>query len=130
MRASVLLVALAACGGGGGGGNPADAPKQPDAAQATTVVTVDCATTTAAATVMTTDLNLTSYMPMATTITMGQVVKFVMSPAHNVAPNSLNHPDPGLTVGFGATKCLRFTQTGTFGFLCTTHSFVGTVTVN
>ena len=38
--------------------------------------------------------------------------------------------DPGLNVGFGATKCLRFTAPGTFGFHCTPHGFAGTVTVN
>ena len=107
-----------------------DAPKkQPDAAAATTVVTVDCGSTTAAATVTTTD-GMSSYSPMATSITMGQVVKFVTSLNHDVKPNPLNHPDPGLTVDFNMTKCLRFTSTGTFGFMCSVHGFVGTVTVN
>jgi plastocyanin len=38
--------------------------------------------------------------------------------------------DTGLNVGFGETKCLKFTKQGAFGFHCQPHSFTGTVTVN
>ena len=125
----LALVALAACGGDSTPAQQMDAPTKKDAAQAATVVTVDCGSTAAQATVTTTDAMM-SYSPMATTITMGQVVKFQTSLAHDVKPNPLNHPDPGLTVDFNTTKCLRFTSTGTFGFMCSAHGFVGTVTVN
>jgi hypothetical protein len=32
-------------------------------------------------------------------------------------------------VDFGATACLEFDKAGSFGFLCTSHSFTGTITV-
>jgi plastocyanin len=38
--------------------------------------------------------------------------------------------DPGIVVGEGQTKCLTFTATGTFKFICTAHSYLGTITVN
>jgi len=68
------------------------------------------------------------YTPMATTITQGQIVKFVNRGDHDVAPTGIS--DTGLRVGFGATKCLRFTKAGTFNFKCTPHGFVGSITVN
>ena len=37
--------------------------------------------------------------------------------------------DQGIRVGFGATKCLKFTKAGAWGYLCTPHGFVGTATV-
>ena len=37
--------------------------------------------------------------------------------------------DPGLKVDYGADVCLKFAKAGTFTFVCTTHGFVGTVTV-
>ena len=125
--AALCVVALAACGGNDTG-KPVDA-KPIDGTVNTKVVTTDCATSTPAATVMTTDA-VNMYMPMATTITMGQVVKFITSATHDVNPNPIGTSDPGLKVGFSMTKCLRFTETGTFGFFCSNHSFAGTITVN
>ena len=91
---------------------------------------VNCAGITPAAMVMTNDANF-SFMPAATTITVGQVVKFTTSLSHDVVPNpAAAKTDPGIMVGFNSTVCLKFTATGTFGFMCMPHGFVGTVTVN
>jgi plastocyanin len=120
-----LVVVLAACGGDDGGG-PADAPNE---GSANTVAEVNPCPATPDA-IVTTDNTSFAYMPMATTITQGQVVQFVMSSDHDVAPNTQVNTDGGLRVGFGATKCLRFTASGTFGYKCTPHGFAGTVTVN
>lgn len=69
-------------------------------------------------------------MPMTTTIAVGGVVKFIMSTTHNVVPNPIAPmSDPGTTVDYGETKCLRFDQAGAFGIYCATHSFAGTITV-
>jgi len=117
MRLPILIASLlAGCGGSDGG---ADAP----AVSSTIEVVEPCSgedttVTTGAA-----------YMPPATTIVQGQVVKFVMASDHDVAPDT-SSDDPGLSVGFGQTKCLRFTTPGTYKFKCTAHGFTGTVTVN
>jgi plastocyanin len=121
----VSLVVLAACGGSD---DPAgvDAPGgNVDAAAPSVVEVSPCAGESA--TVITD--GTFKYSPMATTITLDQIVKFDMDPSHDVAPNGAMS-DPGLRVGFGATKCLRFTKAGTFNFKCTPHGFTGSVTVN
>jgi plastocyanin len=123
MRRASLIIVLAACGGGGD--TKTDA-KQTDAPVAT-VVTVTC--TGSPPTVVEVD-GTNAFMPNAVTITQGQVVKFTSSMTHNVVPNPLNHPDSGLNVGFNMTKCLMFTHTGTFGFMCQPHGFTGAITVN
>jgi len=124
------LVLLAACSDDGGTTLP-DAPANIDAPGNTaTVMEVSCTGITPAAMVVTTDASF-SFMPMATTITVGQVVRFTTSTSHNVAPNpSAPKTDPGLAVGFNKTACLKFTAAGTFGFFCQPHGFVGTITVN
>jgi plastocyanin len=68
------------------------------------------------------------FSPSTATIASGQIIKFVNGGSHNVIPvNS----DSGLNVGFGATKCLRFTAAGSFNFRCQPHpSMTGTITVN
>ncbi|TMQ19056.1 MAG: hypothetical protein E6J90_18780 [Deltaproteobacteria bacterium] len=121
-----LLLPLVACGGGGSTQSP-DAAVQVDAGPPT-VRTVACLPGTVP-TVTTSDTNDTSYMPPSTGISVGGIVKFVMSPSHNVAPNPIRASDPGLNVGFGATACLEFDKAGTFSFICTVHSFAGTITV-
>jgi plastocyanin len=122
-RTALALLVLAACGGDDGGTTPQmDAPMNTNKVQSVTCPT------TADATVMTTN-TVDAYMPMATTVPKNAVVKFVMSSFHNAAPNTVTTTDPGLVVGFGETKCLKFTETGTFGFFCSTHSFAGTITV-
>jgi len=126
MRSSLVATFfLVACGGGDEGGGVdggADAP-------ATTVMVVDPCPATPDGTVTTDDSSF-AYSPMMTTITQGQVVKFVTSSTHDVKPNTLQNTDAGLIVGFSQTKCLRFTATGTFGFKCSIHAFTGTIQVN
>src|SRR5688572_30781066 len=123
---AALFVAAAACGGSGGGGDDDDTPDAP--VQQATVVEVNPCPATPDATVITTGAFM--YMPKDTTITQGQVVKFEMDPSHDVAPSRNMSTDPGLKVGFGATKCLRFTTAGTFNYFCTPHGFTGSVVVN
>jgi plastocyanin len=79
-------------------------------------------------TVMTSD-NAFAYDPMTTMISAHGIVKFVMSPTHDVGPNPIRPSDPGLRVDFGKMACLEFDQAGTFSFLCTAHGFVGTIIV-
>lgn len=124
------FVLLAACSGDDGGGMVTfDAPQSIDA-PANAVMEVSCTGITPSASVMTNDASF-SFMPAATTISVGQVVKFTTSASHNVAPNpSAPKTDPGLSVGFNKTACLKFTAAGTFGFFCMPHGFTGTVTVN
>ena len=125
----VVLAALlfAACGGDDGGSSTTDAPNQIDAST-NKVLTVACPNTADAT--ITVNMTGTAYMPMATTVPVNAIVKFQMTSLHDAKPNTLTTTDPGITVGFGETKCLKFTATGTFGFFCTAHSFAGTVTVN
>lgn len=125
-RLALAALLCAACGGDDGGGGTADA-KMPDGST-NKVVAVTCPATADAE--ITVNAAGTAYSPMATTVPVNAVVKFTMTATHNAAPNTLTTTDPGLNVGFGETKCLKFTATGTFGFFCTAHSFAGTVTVN
>jgi plastocyanin len=124
----LAIVALVLAGCGSSDNSTADAPKVIDSASAT-VQMVTCPATPAA-TVMTSGF---MYAPVTTTINQGQVVKFVMPSDHNVAPghhvSDSTLIDPGLNVDFGATTCLMFTQSGMYGFHCTTHSFDGTIDV-
>ena len=124
----LLFLVLAACGENGGPLKPDAAAPGIDAPTAT-VMKVTCPALVAA-TVTTTDASF-SYSPMATTITVGSVVKFNTSSSHDVKPNPIAaKTDPGLDVGFNEMSCLKFTATGTFGFVCSLHSFAGTITVN
>ena len=105
-----------------------DAGPRPDAAPAT-VMKVACPSAPDAM-VTSSNINNSSYTPRMTTINVGQVVQFVMSSAHNVAPSLAGMTDSGLVVDFGETACLMFTKAGTFDFYCTVHEFTGTVVVN
>ncbi|MDB4954512.1 MAG: hypothetical protein JWO36_2081 [Myxococcales bacterium] len=124
----VALVLLGACGSSNN--TTADAPRAIDGPPPT-IVEVTCPATPAA-TVTTSDAAF-AYTPAMTTITQGQVVKFTMSGSHNVVPGHAaadsTKTDSGMNVGFGAMKCLMFTQTGTYGFHCLPHQFNGTITV-
>ena len=91
------------------------------------VLTVTCPSGTLP-TITTID-SLFAYTPMAVTIAKNAIVKFTMSPGHDVVPDDATG-DPGLIVDFGETKCLKFTTTGTFGYKCAPHGFKGSVTVN
>jgi plastocyanin len=62
-------------------------------------------------------------------ISVNGIVKFVMPSLHNVAPNPMRNTDSGLRVDFGATVCLEFDKAGSFGFLCSSHGFTGTIVV-
>jgi plastocyanin len=112
---SLACLILAACGSSGS--STADAA-------AATVRTVTCPPGDMP-TVMTTD-DVFAFMPATTAISAHGIVKFVMSPAHDVGPDG---PDSGLHVGFGQTACLEFDQAGTFHFLCTAHAFRGMIIV-
>jgi plastocyanin len=121
---ALTALLLAACGGDDGGTmTMIDAPTQ----SMNKVQAVTCPTTADA--MVTSSNTASSYTPASQTVPVNAVVKFVMPSTHNVAPNTLTTTDPGLSVGFGETKCLKFTQAGTFGFFCTAHSFTGTITV-
>lgn len=120
---TVLL--LAACGGDDGSTPQSDAPTM----NTNKVQTVTCPTT-ADAMVMTT-ATVDAYMPATQTVPKNAVVKFVMASVHDVGPNTIGGKtsDPGLVVGFGATKCLKFTESGEFNFFCSAHGFAGVITV-
>ena len=120
---ATAFVLLAACGDDGG-------TILPDAPKAATVSEVSCTGITPAASIMTTDASF-SFMPSTATITAGGVVKFTTSLSHNIVPNpSAPKTDPGITVGFNKTVCLKFSAAGTYGFMCMPHGFTGSVTVN
>lgn len=127
MKLAIAVLMLAACGGGDGDDPPADSPAGTDSTASAIMVVTPCTGESATVTADPSD-GATTYMPAATTISVGQIVKFDMPNAHNVAPNSAAEDD-GLNVGFGQTKCLKFTAAGTYKFKCTPHSFVGTITV-
>ena len=71
----------------------------------------------------------TMFIPKETTISVGQVVKFIITAEHFVIPNTLTTTDDALRIGYGQTKCFQFNTPGVFGFLCGVHSFTGTITV-
>lgn len=126
IRLVFLALALGTIACGSSNNTQADAKVFKDAPGGATVMSVTCPATPAAT--ITTSNTAFVYSPNAATITQGQVVKFVMSSTHNVVPNA-SSSDSGLNVDFGATTCLMFTHTGTFGFHCAPHGFMGTVTV-
>lgn len=127
-RWMLAALVLAACGGDDGGGSTmADARPADTGGSVNKVQTVTCPANPDA-TVTSTDATF-KYMPMTQTVAKNAIVKFVMPSTHDVAPNTVGTSDPGLVVGFGETKCLKFTETGTFGFFCTAHSFAGSITV-
>jgi plastocyanin len=127
IRSSLALsfLALAACGDDGGG-TSVDASPGVDASAAT-VMTVTCPATPAD----TITTQSSSFDKPNVTITRGAIVKFVSTATHPIGPFPGGQTtDPGLVVAEGQTKCLMFTATGTFKFICTIHSYAGTITVN
>lgn len=126
-RLGLAALVVAACGGDDGGSATPDAAQMPDAGSTNKVVTVTCPAAPDA--MVGISAGGTAYAPMATTIAVNGVVKFVMTATHDAKPNTLTTTDPGLVVGFGESKCLKFTASGTYGFFCSVHSFAGTVTV-
>jgi plastocyanin len=125
-RASLpLLIALAACGGGSGS-DPVDAAGQADAGPPSVRV-VGCPP--GVVPTVTTSDSMEVYMPSSASISVGGIVKFMTSSMHDVSPNSMRMTDAGLVVGFNKTVCLEFDKAGTFGFKCSVHGFMGTITV-
>ncbi|HSN30707.1 MAG TPA: plastocyanin/azurin family copper-binding protein [Kofleriaceae bacterium] len=125
-RFALCAVVLAACGGDS---KTQDAAVTHDSPTSSTVQMVTCPATPAA-TVTTSGF---MYSPVTTTITQGQIVQFMPASEHDVepghTPTDATIADPGLSVGFGATKCLMFTQAGMYGFHCGPHHFNGTIVV-
>jgi len=122
---AISVLALTACGGGDDGGGTPDAARV-DAPTAT-VVTVTCPATVAE-TITTQAL---SFDKPNVTISRGAIVKFVSTSTHPIGPFPGGQmTDPGIIVPEGQTRCLMFTATGTFKFICTVHSYLGTITVN
>ena len=121
---ALSLLALAACDDGGGG--TPDAP--PTDAPASAVMEVTCPATPAATFVT----QASSFSPASATINVGQVVKFESTAGHPIGPFNGNpaETDPGIAVAETRTKCLMFTRAGTFKFICTAHTYLGTLTVN
>jgi len=129
--ALVSSLALAACGGDDGN-TQADAGNGSGSGSGSgnSVQTVTCSGTPAA--MVSTDNAMNKYIYSTTTapsVSVGAVIEFKMSTAHNVAPG-LAPTDQGLKVTYGADVCLKFTKAGTFNFLCQAHGFTGTIVVN
>jgi plastocyanin len=66
------------------------------------------------------------------TITRGAIVQFVSTSDHPIGPfnGDPSMTDPGIVVAEGQTKCLMFTAPGMFKYICTRHTYLGTITVN
>lgn len=99
---------------------PPDADLTAPDAEPQAVVSVACPPSPAA--VVTTGAG--TYVPVATNINVGDIVRFSPSGAHNVDAD-----DDAFAVGFGATACFRFDEAALYTFRCTPHQFVGTITV-
>jgi plastocyanin len=127
--ALALLIPLTACGSEASSGTP-DAKPMSDAAVAS-VMEVTCPATVPLT--VTADPGqstmMFTYTPSNAAIPVGSIVKFMMPSVHDVGPSLQKPADPALKVGLGATKCFKFTKAGTFNFVCTQHSFAGSVTV-
>lgn len=138
-----LALPLAACGddtggaGGSGSGSGGAAATSTDTASSGTtsstgtgtgaaVEDVDCAGATVAATI-TTEAS-TAFVPAATTIAAGSVVKF--DPGGG--SHDMTSDDAGVfSTETGAVACLKFNTPGDYAFHCSVHApMVGTVTVN
>jgi len=118
---TLFTILVGACGGSDGA---VDAAK--DTASAT-VMAVDCTANPPAQTISEDDA-MFNFIPTSVTINQNQDVKFVTSATHDVVPNA-TMSDPGISVAFNQTVCLKFTAKGTFKFHCGPHGFIGTVIV-
>ena len=134
MKALAIVACLAGCGGDKQLADAAvhDSPvvdtAPPIDAPPPTVFTVTCPSNPAQL-ITATALPPYQYQPTSSTIRLNDIVEFMMPLNHDVVPNA-TMSDSGLNVLFGETKCLQFTKTGTFGFHCSPHGFVGSITVN
>lgn len=122
---AISILALTACSDDGGGGTP-DAPRAD--AQTSAVMEVTCPATPAASFVT----QASSFNPQTAAINVGQIVEFQSTAGHPIGPFNGNpaETDPGIVIPETKTKCLMFTRAGTFKFICTTHTYLGTITVN
>ena len=84
------------------------------------VVEVTCPTPADAE--VTTNVAGDAYVPVTTTIAVGEIVHFEIGGSHNALGD-------GWTVGFGGDECLQFNAVGSFGFECGPHGFTGTIEV-
>jgi len=114
MRFVLLVAALAACG--------SDSKAKNDSPSGGAVQAITCPPSPSAT--VTVNSGGTAYVPMSTSIAPGGVVRFVITPSHNVTSTT-----PGLAVDFGQTTCIQFPDPGTYSFHCSVHGFQGTVTV-
>lgn len=121
-KAWLMLLVVAGCDTGGGTGTVDPKPDAP-------VIPVETLDECPAFVAGMVEDSPTMFIPKETTITVGQVVKFLITSEHFVLPNTLTTTDPALNVGRGETKCFRFNVPGTYGFLCGVHSFTGTIVV-
>ncbi|HEX7700862.1 MAG TPA: hypothetical protein VF403_09075 [Kofleriaceae bacterium] len=134
MKFAVALAAiLAACGSGDNGSTQKDAAGSGSGSGSGSAATVSVVTCTGTPPIVSTDSDLAMHYTYSTTtppsIAVGSMVEFKMTPAHNVTPSINGTTDSGLKVGFGADVCLKFTKAGTFNFVCITHGFAGSITV-
>lgn len=126
----ISLLSLAACAGPAPDRNGDDDDGGDDGGMTTqSVTTVECTGTPPAVTATGDDAS-GKYEPANTTISAGGTIKFTMPLIHNMIPDTTKTTDPGLKVNFNEEKCLKFAKKGTFNFICASHSFRGTVTVN
>lgn len=106
-------------------GEPPDGPG-PDAAP-TGVTEVSC---TGASIVSVVTAPGFAYNITQPQVLVNDVVQFTMPSIHSsVSGTPAGVSDGRFTVMFNQTKCFRFTETGSYGFWCNPHQFVGTITV-
>ncbi len=108
-----LAVLAAACG---------SSSTKSDSPGSATVASVTCPPAVDAT--ITVNTSGTAYMPATASIPVNGIVRFVITPSHNVTSTT-----PGLSVDFGQTVCLQFSSAGAYNFHCSVHGFQGTVTV-
>lgn len=140
----VMLIGCGDDGGAGDAGGNADAATDgnggmvdastdapPVDAATATVMAVTCPNTPDASVMAINGaVGTRRFDPDEVTIPVNGVVRFTMTSSHNVIPRMGVTSDPGLTVGFGETKCLQFTVAGTFHYRCAPHAeMIGSVTV-
>lgn len=123
------LTALTACAGPAPDRNGDDDDGDDDGMTTQSVTEVTCTGSPPTVTATGDDSN-GKYEPANTTISAGGVVKFTMPLIHNMIPDTTKTTDAGLRVGFNTEKCLKFAKAGVYNFICASHSFRGTVTVN
>jgi plastocyanin len=113
-----------------------DAPGAPDAnvdanlpdAMVAAVELISCSGETP---VLTISAATGAYVPMNSTVTVGDVVQFTPgNPSHDMTSGTPPTPDGVFATPLGSTACLRFNQVATYAFYCTVHEFTGSITVD